>query len=192
MAFNLKQGAKQQESLLADSYAKQRMRLKGQQTAATQQVGQNIDRLQARTGAMGGSIEKARNKAYTGVAKEFADTEAALGAEEASQLAALKGRQQELGLQQSQFKDTMKEQKRQFSEQLKYQWAEMDENKKTNFINAAIALKEAGLKSSNDWNALFSGLQGVYGDRVPKNFGIKAPQVGTSPFYRKDTYQGGY
>ena len=160
MAFNLKQGAQQQEKLLTDSYAKQRMRLKGQQNATTQQVGQNVDRLQARTGAMGGSIEKARNKAYTGVAKEFADTEAALGAEEAGQLASLKGRQQELGLQQSQFKDTMKLQKKQFADTMKFQWAEMDENKKTNLVNATIAIKESGLK--NPWGFLTS----QYGSRV--------------------------
>jgi hypothetical protein len=160
MGFNLKQGAKEQESLLTDSYAKQRMRLKGQQNATTQQIGQNVDRLQARTGAMGGSIEKARNKAYTGVAKEFADTEAALGAEEAGQLASLKGRQQELGLQESQFKDTMAMQKKQFADTMKYQWAEMDENKKTNLVNATIAIKESGLR--DPWQFLTA----QYGGRI--------------------------
>lgn len=44
-----------------------------------------------------------------------------------------------------QFKDTLNFQKNSFAEQLALQKKEFDENIKTNLINAAIALKEAGL-----------------------------------------------
>ena len=49
-----------------------------------------------------------------------------------------------------------------------FQWAEFDENLMTNFINAAIALKEAGLKSADDWARLTDSqgiLPQIYGNR---------------------------
>jgi hypothetical protein len=84
--------------------------------------------------------------------QEFASTEAGKGREfQASQADIERAIQQEqfgktYGLQEQQFKESQK----QFAEQMKYQWQEFNENVRTNLLNAAAAMKKAGIGSTID------------------------------------------
>lgn len=85
---------------------------------------------------------------------------------------------EELGFKREQFeqqhqlaKDSLQFQRDSWAEQMSFNWAEFDENKKAQVINSAMALKEAGLGSVGDWNAIAGVLEGLFGTmRVPGRF----------------------
>lgn len=164
---------KEQENLLTKQFAAARSKLGGVKRETQRQAGQSLNRLQAQTGSVGGSIEKAKQKAISDIGQQFGELETGLGGQEAQAMSDLKKQEQALlesaeGRKMQQ--DLLEFQKGSFAEQMKFQWAEFDENLKTNILNAAIALKDAGLKSQNEWSKIFGGLSGLYGDRVPASF----------------------
>jgi len=165
--------------------------IKGQFDAARGRLGQQegqvkegitsgLERLQARVGAVGGSVEKARQKALTETGQEFAQQYGELTAQEAAAQAGLKGEDvqrryeseqmnRQMDQQNKQFAaqfglnvDQFNEMKNQFGQQMQFQYKELDENLKTNLLNAITAMKKAGVNAKNV-SKLFEPLQALYG-----------------------------
>lgn len=169
------------DEALASQFAGARRKVTAQKGETERQSKNALQRLAAKVGPTGGAIAKAEQRQLRDVGKAFGDVEAGLGAQEAAIQQQIKGQDisQDLAiseaeknreLQSQQFQDSLQFQQDSFAQQMAFQWAEFDENLKTNFINAAIALKDSGLKSSDDWGQLFSGLEGIFGSRVPGSF----------------------
>lgn len=180
-----------QDEELMKQFGAARKSLQTSKASAQQGIQDNQNKIQSRIGSLGGSVAKMQNKAITENERQFGAEQANLDAQEAQTKAQLGATREAADTQSEQFKQTMALQNKTLAEQLKFQYAEMDENKKTNFLNAAIAMKDAGLKSSSDWSKIFEGLSGVYGkDRTPKSFQTtsspSSPQQNTLPM----TYVG--
>lgn len=172
----IRQSGAEREELLAKQFGAQRGRLKRQEAEAGGQLEKGLGRLQARVGAVGGSVEKARQAGLQELGETFGQAGTELAAQEAGALQALKGEtearlgqesqfERQAQQQADQFAQTMEFQRDSFADQMSFQWAEFDENLKTNFLNAAMAMKESGLQSGQDWVKLATGLQGLFGDR---------------------------
>lgn len=176
---------RQQEEQLRKSYSQMRRQLGARQDVARNRLEEDLRRQEAATGGFGGASLKIRQKSLRDLETGIGEQEAGIGAQEAQQLAGLGSerasrefaRQERIGSeqfageqnrlareqQQKQFEATLGEQVRQFS-------LEFDENKKTNAINAAIAIRDAGLVTPARWAQLWgSPWQAAY-QNVP---GIK-------------------
>lgn len=124
----------------------------------------NAQRAGAIAGTTGGGAQqKLENKALTNVGKEFGSLKSGVESDFAQQEQAAALQDRQMTTQEDQFKQTLDFQKNSFADQMKYQWSEFDENKKTNFLNAAVAMKDAGLNNPNQWVSLYSSLTGIYG-----------------------------
>lgn len=138
--------------LIGTQFSQARNVLGAARDVGREQLEEDLSRRAMISGQTTGAQEKIRRKALTELARGFGQEAAGLEAQEAAArqqaeegtLGRAFGREQ-LGLQESQFARTMQ-----------LQQAEFRENLKTNFINTAIALKEAGLKSADDWKDLLS------------------------------------
>lgn len=128
-----------------------------------------LNRLTARVGAVGGSVEKARQKAVNETSQEYAGQYQDLAANEAAATSALKGEDAARMIQGEQFaeqmglsRDQFNAQQDQFAQQMSFNYKELDENQKTNFINAIALLKKANIKPSNmgDLNTTYAWLGG--------------------------------
>ena len=134
---------KKREDLITQQFAANRRRLLGQQNETQRQASQSLARRQAIVGQTGGSIEREKQRAIRDIGQSFADVEAGVTAQESQA-------KQALGAE--------KLQHQQFEKALGFQYAELDENKKTNLINAVIAVNNAGLRNvdTHTWlNALY-------------------------------------
>ena len=141
------EGQEDPNALIAKQFAASRKNLAGQKVQAMDQMNADVQRQQALTGLSGGNLLKAKEKAQRNLEEGFASQEAQLGAAEA-----------QTGLQESQYERNLSQQANQFKQQMQYSWAELDENKKTNLINAISNLAKLDYKDST-W------------DRVMKQFG---------------------
>lgn len=181
-----------QDQMLMQTFAGARQKLAAGKTEAMRQTGQNLDRLQARVGGtVGGGLERERIRQTNALNQDFAAQEAELGGQEAQAKLGLSQAQQQAQMQQKQFDQTLGFQKKSFADQMKFQLQEFDENKKTNAINAMIALKDAGAKNSSSWTSLFEGMKAM-GYKVPKNFGMSAPVRETTPYNQTGNYIDNY
>lgn len=144
------------EKDLISQFAQARQRIAGQRTETERQSNQSLNRLSAIAGGTGGAIEEAKQRAIRDIGSSFGDVEAGLGAQEAQAKQALASQQIGERLQQ----EALDFQKNSF-------YAELDENKKTNLINAAIAVKDAGLQGDKRWGAL---LRGYFGGNFNTSF----------------------
>lgn len=179
----LVQSGQKQEDLLKQQFAAARQQVQGGKLQAVRDSQKSMDRLTARVGGtVGGSIEKMKQKEMTNLNRGFAEAEAGVTAQEGQALQGLEAQQQGLQVQQDQFDQTMQFQKDSWADQMKYQWAEMDENKKTNMVNAFIALKDAGTNSSKDWSNLFNFMGGAGYENLPENFGVSKPNTTVNSF----------
>lgn len=131
-----------------------------------QAMGQDYERAlqrQAAAGGGGGSGTQAKlmERGMGELAKQYGSLEAGLGAEEAAakeQLAGAKSAErfarEEAIRSGKQFSETLGFQEGSFADQMAYSWNELDENKKTNLINAAALLKSEGIDSTDAMNKI--------------------------------------
>lgn len=175
----------EREDLLTKQFAKSRARLGGVKREAQRESKKGFQRLQARTGSVGGSLEKARQAEERRLARDIGELETGLQAQEAAAQQELKGQEQALleaatgrAQQAEQFGETLAFQKDSFAQQMALQWAEFDESLKSNLINAAVALKESGLKSATDWLKIAGAGQAIFGERFPQLEGVGIRQEG--------------
>lgn len=160
------------EAEVAKQYAQSRTVLKARQDVARQNAMEDLMKREAQTGGFGGAGAKMRRKALTEIDTGFAAEDANLGASQAKDVLGLKEAErtrefaasesekqrqlarEQLAQQEKQFGATLDFQKGSFADQMQYSWAELDENKKTNLINAGIALKESGM-TAEAWRNTF-------------------------------------
>lgn len=175
---------KKREGTLLEQFANTREMLKGQQTEAKRGAQNSLQRFAAISGIGSGAAEKAKQEAERNIDQGYAQTSAGLAAQEAAAKDQLAASEQGL-LQQQQMLDFQKDS---FAQQMKFQWAEFDENLKTNLINGAVALKNAGLNSPKAWTDLATVTGRLYGgNRV--NFDLMA--YGSNPSQNKVDFMRG-
>jgi len=174
----------------------QKRKLGGVFREAGRQGKTQLSRLRAQTGGAGGALVKAAGLQAKELARARGDVEAGIEAQGAAQQQSLLAEKQaqkfareerlggqefmrgeRLGTQEFQAGEsrlTREQQAAQFERQMVEMGRqfdiEFDENQKTNFVNAAVALKEAGLKSSDQWKTLageFGILPQIY-ERSPR------------------------
>lgn len=162
---------KEREDLLTKQFASARRQLGAGRQEAGRQARRGFERLKARTGSVGGSLQKAQAVAEGEIGKQFEAAEAGLEAQEGQAFSQLKAGEQQRLAQQQQFRETLDFQKGSFAEQMSFQWAEFDENLKTNMINTSIALKDAGLGSQGNWDRLIRVVGGVLGPERVRGLG---------------------
>lgn len=139
-------------ALIQEAFVQSRKNLQGQKTQALDEMKANVNRQQAMTGMSGGTASKVQSKAQRELETGFAGKEAELAASEAGAKA-----------QEAQTARQLNQQQQQFAEQMKFSWAEMDENKKTNLLNAMMALSKVDVKEfdwsrfANQYDALTKG-----------------------------------
>jgi hypothetical protein len=183
---DLKAERKERGQQLTKEFAGVRRRVGAARGETERQSRVGFDRLQALTGQTGGAIEKARQKSISNIGQEFAGVQAGVTGQEASARQALSSEIGQRGealaesklareQQQKQFRETLNFQRESFFGQLGFQFAELEENKKTNLINAAVALDEAGIRSQADWDKM---LAMITGKRAPGSK-IPGPDVGS-------------
>lgn len=165
------------EQNLTQAFARSRAGLTASQDAAKQNMDNDLTRQIAQTGGggFGGAQSKIRLKAMADAARGFAGDQAAIDAQEAQAKAGLgearAGRAIQIGgmgLSEKQ----LSQQAQQFADTMKYQWAEMNENQKTNLVNAWIAMKDAGILNGGNSSLVDfynSGASQIYGNRLPAN-----------------------
>lgn len=164
---NIKDMQKKREGTLLEQFASTRATLGAAKDETRRQSKNSLDRFAAVSGLGSGASEKAKQEANRNIETGFAQTEGQLGAAEAAAKDQLAAQGQQMEQQQGQFRDTLNFQKNSFAEQMRFQWKEFDENLKTNLINGAIAIKNAGLSDPRAWAKLGSTMgRLVGGDRV--------------------------
>jgi hypothetical protein len=187
----------EREGAIGQQFESARTRL-GQQEARTKEdISQGLQKLQARVGAVGGSVEKARAKSLQETGREYASQYGELAAQEAGAKSQLKGEDvqrrfeseqmnKQLDQQNRQFAasyglnvDQLNEMKKQFGEEMKFKWAEFDENQKTLLLNATVALKKAGI-DGKQISKYMDELTGYYGEERTK--GLKPVTKGYADF----------
>lgn len=155
MAINLKKQGQKREALLKQQFAAQRNRLSGQQRETERQSAKQLNRLAATTGKTGGAIAKIKQQSLRDIGQAFGDAGTSLAGQEAGALEQVRSQtqaqrlaqeeaQKERDLRESQFSKSLDFQKDSFADQMRFQWAEFNENKRTNFINSLTALKDNG------------------------------------------------
>lgn len=163
------------------TFAEARKTLGARQDVARQQIQEDLARQGASQGGFGGATLKLRQKAIADMERGVSADAASLSAQEAQAKAGLKenAANRELGFGQ------LAQAGEQFGQQMKFQWAEMDENKKTNFINAIALLKDSGFldKNMDELNRFWmGGFGGVY-PGAPKPLGTsRRVGIGTYAF----------
>lgn len=171
----------EQEELIRKRFTEQRARLGAQKRSLTQQFEEQNARQAAILGGQSGATLKNRAKGIAEIARGIGEAEAGLGASEAQVLQQAESeaearkfaREERLGAQEFQAQQSEKQlqfAKDSFAETMKFQWSEFDENLKTNFVNAFIALKDAGFldRTKDELQNLFSsGMAPLFGTRVP-------------------------
>lgn len=150
-----------------------------QEGSTTRNVLKNAQRAAAITGTTGsGAQQKIQQKALTDVGKEFGSLKSGVESDFAQQEQAINDAEETRNIQKEQFGKTLDFQKDSFAQQMKFQWKEFDENLKTNFLNAAVAMKDAGLNNPSQWVNLYSSIRGIYGDERTSSF---KPFLGKPP-----------
>lgn len=194
-----------QEELILKQFASNRARLGQNRQTAQDQLKQGLQRRQAMGGLTGGAAIKAAAKAQKGLEQEYATQESELSGQEAEalrrNLAEKEAREfhtservagQEFAASQASIDRKIQEEqfakqyglsikqfdemKRQFNQQFSFQIQELEENKKTNIINATIAAKNAGLTDPYAANKIQNIINGIYG-RGSTNLPTAAPPV---------------
>lgn len=142
--------------LIKEQYGQARNILGASRDVGRQRLEEELARRTAIAGGPSGAREKIRQKALTELERGFGQEEAGLKSQEAAALQQseqdITGRafgREQLGMQESQFART-----------LDFQNKEFQENLKTNFVNAAIALKDAGLTTAGSWTSLLADKYG--------------------------------
>lgn len=170
----------EREGAIKAQFAAAQRGLSQKEAQTKDEISTGLSRLEARVGGVGGSVEKARQKALNESTREYSNQYQDLAANEAAAVSGLKGEDaarmlegekfdKSLELQKDQFaqqmglsRDQFEAQKNQFGQQMAYSYKELDENLKTNMLNAITTLKKAGINSDNI-SKLMSTLTGVYG-----------------------------
>lgn len=176
------------------AYAQARKGLGARQDVTRQQALKDIERRLSISGPSG-AADKLRRKALLDIEAQFGQQEAGLGSEEAQQLGGLaeaqkqrefatserlgsetfaasesekqrKLAERQLAQQESQFGRTLEFQQGSFAEQMRQSWAEFDESVKANFVNAAIAAKDAGIKKPEDWGRIIESMRFLFPETV--------------------------
>jgi hypothetical protein len=166
--------SKQTGEALKAKYGAARRRLAGQQREGTRQIDKGLSRLEAIAGGTGGATEKARLTATKQIGQQAAEAEQGLTAGETESLAKLESQTQatmaqldeaerQRAQQREQFKAQSDIQRDSLAAQIEFQWAEFDENLKTNWVNSLIALKEADFNDQKDWDYMFSAIEALGG-----------------------------
>lgn len=128
----------------------------GAQRAEAQRQGDILyKQALASSGGFGGAGLKIGQKAKLGIEKEYGQQQQMLGAQEAEA-------RQNLASMKSQ--EALQRQQLNFAEW--YGKQELDENKRTNVINAYVAFEKAGIKDPEKLNKLSQMLWGQYGTRL--------------------------
>lgn len=143
--------------------------LMGKEAVTKDEISTGLNRLTARVGAVGGSVEKARQKAINETSKEYAGQYQDLAANEAAATSALKGEDAARMIQGEQFNKQFDLQKQQFAEQMSFNYKELDENLKTNMLNAITTMKKAGINDKN-MSKLYGVLNATYGDQRTSSY----------------------
>lgn len=157
------------ERLGSQEYGAQQAQLGRQFQSSEREAAQQFASAEANLGRQFTSQEREAVQAFQEAqrlgAQDFASAEAALGrqftSEERQAVQAFQAAEskKDRAQQESQFArqynisvEQLREQKRQFNENLSYMFQEMDINKQTNIINAMIAFKNAGINTGSQAN----------------------------------------
>lgn len=203
------------EEDIKQAFSQERLRRQMRGDVGRKRALEELSARESQTGGFGGAGLKLRQRALQDLERGLGEEEAGATAQEASQLGGLKfsageaekerefGREQaaeqrklareQLAQQETQFGRTLEFQKGSFAEQMKFNWSEFDENLRTNFINASIALKDAGFMDkefdelANFWRSGFGSLFGPQSGRrvqapaypTPGSFNYPGNSAGT-------------
>lgn len=163
-----------QEKGIREQFSKMRTGLQARQGVAKESALESLARQRSLSAPGAGAAEMMKQKALAGIESQLAGQDAEIGAQEAAALTGIKEteRARQAAAQESQA--TRAQQQKQFDETMRFSWAEMNENLRTNIANSAIAFKNAGLQSPKDWANLLGGgkkgkgiLEAMYGTRAP-------------------------
>lgn len=158
----------QRKTGLQEQFDRTRQLVQGQKNEAMRQSENSLARFAAISGLGSGASEKAKQNALKDIQTGFGQVEAEVGSQQAQAADSLAAQEAQAREQSRQFNQTLQFQKDSFADQLQYQWAEFDENLKTNMLNAAIALKDAGLGKISKWQKLQGVIDNFYGqERSP-------------------------
>ena len=185
-------GYSEREGALASKYASMRTGLDAGKQAMGSDMQRMLDRQAAAGGGAGGGAQaKMMTKGMSELGKQYGSLEAGLGAEEAG------AREQLLGAKASerfareeairsgkQFDETMAFQEGSFADQMRYSWAELDENQKTNIANVMALLKDSGLLDPGNKTKAYKGIYELYGPS-------RAPSSWKGPNWTPTSYYGG-
>lgn len=167
----------ERKSGLQEQFDRTRGLIQGQKNEAMRQSENSLARFAAISGLGTGASEKAKQGAIKDIQTGFGALEAEVGNQQAAAKDQVLAQESQAREQARQFNQTLQFQKDSFADQLQFQWAEFDENLKTNFLNAAIALKDAGLGSVPKWQKLQGVMENFYGaTRTPdiyRNYSAK-------------------
>jgi hypothetical protein len=169
------------ESDITNAYGSMRAANLAQAASTKTQGMEMLKKKGAAIGGFGGAATKMEQLGAQEIDRGAAQDAANISAEESKSKQALGQEAQAVRTQASQFGQTLEFQKNSFLDQLKYNYEELEENKKTNLVNAMIALKDGGFfdKTFDEVANFFnSGMAAMYGNRVPR-----VPEAGSKYLY---------
>ena len=153
---------------LTTQFGQMRRVLQARGSEAQRQLGTQQNRFAAQTGGVGGASQKMAQKAQLELTRNVAEQEAGIGAQEAEARTGAMFQHKQMQLA---------ERAQTFSEW--YGRQELDENKITNFVNAAVALKKAGLSTSAQWQPMIGNWKNGAQGMLPYIYGT--PRSPTEP-----------
>lgn len=159
----------ERESAIKAQFGAAQRGLQQKEAQTKDEISTGLNRLTARVGAVGGSVEKARQKAINEASQQYAGQYQDLAANEAAATSALKGEDAARMIQGEQFakqmglsREQFDAQKDQFSQTMAFTYKELDENLRTNMLNAITTMKKAKI-NTDEISKLMSTLTGIYG-----------------------------
>jgi hypothetical protein len=159
----------ERESALKAQFGAAQRGLQQKETQTKDEISTGLNRMTARVGAVGGSVERARQKAVNETSQQYASQYQDLAANEAAAVAGIKGEDAGRMLEENRFEKTMVLQKDQFAQQMAFNYKELDENLKTNMLNAITTMKKAGVDEKS-MSKIYAALTGIYGQERTEPF----------------------
>lgn len=143
---------------------------RNQSSETSRQVRNSLARQKAITGGAGGAFAKLGVQAEKELGKDLfqqgkelsvaqGQAEQALSGEQSQQQFAAAQTQIAQALQNEQFQKKFDFEKDSFYAQLDFNFQELAENKKTNWINTQIALRDAGFDNPDDWRKVLENIE---------------------------------
>jgi hypothetical protein len=168
----MKDNTASREAALTEQFSNQRRQVKGTEREAVRQSGRAFDRFAAQIGGSTGATLQARNQGQRDLSTKFGEVEAGLGAQEAAARQQILSQAGDQEFARTQFLETGEITKDSFAQEMGFKWAELDENKRIDILNAAAVIKDAGINNANDWAKMSEVLESIFGEgRAPGSSG---------------------